>query len=51
MTLGIYFWKIGLKSGIHFEKIDIRSRYVFEASMARPHPKSSQLPPPPGVGL
>ena len=44
---GIYFWKIGKKSGIQFGKIDMRNRYVFETSMARPRPKSGQAPPPP----
>ena len=43
---GIYFRKIGIKSGIHFGKIGIRNGYVFETSMARPHPKSGQVPPP-----
>ena len=37
-----------MKSGIHFGKIGIRSGYVFETSMARPRPKSGQVPPPPG---
>ena len=40
---GIYFWKIGIRLGIHFRKIG--SGYVFDASMARPRPKSGQLSP------
>ena len=44
---GIYFRKIGIKSGIHLGKIGIRNGYVFETSMARPRPKSGQVPPPP----
>ena len=43
---GICFRKIGIRSGIHLEKIGIRNGYVFEASMARPRPKSGQVPPP-----
>ena len=43
----MHFRKIGIKSGIHFGKIGIRNRYVFETSMARPSPKSGQVPPPP----
>ena len=43
---GIYFRKIGIKSGIHFGKIGSRNGYVFETSMARPRPKSGQVPPP-----
>ena len=46
ITLGIYFGKIGIKSGIQFGKIGIRNGYVFETSMARPRPKSGQVPPP-----
>ena len=42
---GMYFWKIGIKSGIHLGKIGIRNGYVFETSMARPRPKSGQVPP------
>ena len=46
----VYFIrKIGIRSGIPFPKIGIRNGYVFEASMARPQPKSGQVhPPPPG---
>ena len=44
---GICFRQIGIKSGIHFGKIGIRNGYVFETSMARPRPKSGQVPPPP----
>ena len=36
--------KIGKKSGIHLGRIGIRNEYVFEASMARPRPKSGQVP-------
>ena len=39
------FRKIGIKSGIYFFKIGIRNGYVFETSMARPRPKSGQVPP------
>ena len=46
---GIHFGKIGIKSGIHFGKIGIRNGYVFETLMAHPHPKSGQVPPPPGA--
>ena len=46
----MHFQKIGIKSGIHFGKIGIRNGYVFETSMARPRPKSGQVPPP-GVHL
>ena len=42
----MHFRKIGIKSGIHFGKIGIRNRYVFETSMARPRPKAGQVPPP-----
>ena len=45
---GIHFGKIGIKLGIHFGKIGIRNGYVFETSMARPHPKSGQVAPPRG---
>ena len=45
---GIHFRKIAVKLGIHFEKIGIRNGYLFEASMARPRPKSGQVSPPPG---
>ena len=45
---GIYFRYSGIKSGIHFGKIGIRNGYVFETSMARPRPKSGQVPPPRG---
>ena len=41
----IYVREIGIKSGIHFGKFGIRNGYVFEASMARPRPKSGQVPP------
>ena len=44
----MHFRKIGIKSGIYFGKIGIRNGYVFETSMARPRPKSGQVPPPPG---
>ena len=41
--------KIGISSGILFQKIGIRNGYVFEASMAGSRPKSGQVhPPPPG---
>ena len=43
----MHFRKIGVKSGIHFGKIGIRNGYVFETSMARPHPKSGQVTPGP----
>ena len=39
----IPFRKIGIRSGIPFQKIGIRNGYVFEVSMARPRPKSSQV--------
>ena len=54
----MHFWRIGIrnrcnvlekngiKQGIRFGKIGIRNRYVFEALMARPHPKSTQVPLP-----
>ena len=42
----MHFRKIGIKSGIHFGKIGVRNGYVFETSMARPRPKSGQVPPP-----
>ena len=42
----ILFRKIGIRSGILFQKIGIRDVYVFEASMARPRPKSGQVHPP-----
>ena len=43
----VYFIrKIGISSGIPFPKSDIRNGYVFEASMARPRPKSGQVHPP-----
>ena len=45
LRLGKYIWKIGIKSGIRFGKIGARNGYVFEASMARPLPKSGQVPP------
>ena len=32
---------------MNFGKIGIRNGYVFETSMARPRPKSGQVPPPP----
>ena len=38
--------EIGIRSGILFPKIGIRNGYVFEASMARPQPKSGQVHPP-----
>ena len=41
---GVYSRRIGIKSGIHFGKIGIWNGYVFEASMARPRPKSGQVP-------
>ena len=45
---GIHFQKIGITSGmIHFRKIGMRNGHVFEASMARPRPKSGQVPPAP----
>ena len=37
--------KIGISSGILFQKIGIRDGYVFEASMAGPRPKSGQVHP------
>ena len=37
------FRKIGIRSGMPFSKIGIRNGYVFEASMARPRPKSLQV--------
>ena len=48
---GINFrnFAIGIGSGMHFRKIGIRNGYVFETSMARPRPKSGQVPPPPGM--
>ena len=45
----MYFWEISIKSGIYFGKIGIRNGYVFEGSMARPRPKSGQVPPPSGM--
>ena len=44
---GINFrnFAIGIGSGMHFWKIGIRNGYVFETSMARPRPKSDQVPP------
>ena len=33
---------------MNFGKIGIRNGYVFETSMARPRPKSGQVPPPRG---
>ena len=38
--------KIGMRLGLRFPKIGIRNGYVFEASMARPQPKSGQVHPP-----
>ena len=39
--VGYTFSKIGIRSGILFQNIGIiRNGYVFEASMARPRPKS-----------
>ena len=35
--------KIGIRSGIYFQNIDIRNGYFFEASMAHPRPKSGQV--------
>ena len=50
--VGYIFWKIGIKSGINFGKIAVRNGYVFEASMARPRPKSRQVGlPPPGIEM
>ena len=46
---GILLRKIGIRSGILFQNIGIRNRYVFEASMARPRPKSGQVHPPGAV--
>ena len=39
------------KIRIHFGKIGIRNGYVFATSMARPRPKSGQVPPPVGLTL
>ena len=36
-----------MRSAIYFRNIGIRNGYDFEASMARPHPKSGRVPPPP----
>ena len=44
-NFGYTFSKIGIKSGILFQNIGIRKGYVFEASMARPRPKSGQVHP------
>ena len=46
----VYFIReFGIRSGIPLTKIGIRNGYVFEASMARPRPKSGQVrSPPPG---
>ena len=46
----MHFQKIGIRSCIHVGKFGIKNRYVFEASMARPRPKSGQVPPPPRGG-
>ena len=48
---GLYFWKIGIKSGRHFGKVGIRNKYVFEASMACPHPKFGQVASPQGLDI
>ena len=37
--------KIGISSGILFQKIGIRNGHVFEASVAGPRPKSGQVHP------
>ena len=42
---GVLFRKIGIRSGVLFRKIGIRNGYAFEALMARPRPKSGQVPP------
>ena len=39
------YHKIGINSGILCQKIGVRNRYVFEASMAGPRPKSGQVYP------
>ena len=36
---------------MHFQRIGIRNGYVFEISMARPRPKSGQVPPPGGQNI
>ena len=47
----MHFRKIGINSGIYTGKIGIRNRYVFEAAMAHPRPKSCQVPPPPRAAV
>ena len=44
---GTDFLDFGMKHkvGYDFQKFDIRNGYVFEALMARPRPKSSQVHP------
>ena len=44
--VGYLFSEKWYKVGYIFLNIGVRNGYVFEASMARPRPKSGQVPPP-----